>query len=274
MNAALDLSHYLVAQGKAERTVNEYVKWARRLARWAELHGLDLATLESHHLRRWIDATVPPGRESRKQAHTAVKHLYRMLGRTDSPELAIRLPRKKKGKPHPLTEPERVALRDAAIMVGGRKGLATLGLLQSCARPSELAAWRWEHIDFEAERLRFYRTKNDDWHEVPLRPALALSLERFRGPWSEGFVFVGNNGREHINPTTVWAWTRQVAEVAGVDDVKPRRLRATAVNRVLDTTESLDVAAAMAGHSDPATTMLYYVETSWRRLASGAEALD
>lgn len=273
MNAAVDLEHHLLAKGKAQRTVNEYTKWARRLARWCELEGLELATLEAHELRRWAETTTQPGRESRKQAHAAAKHLFDMLGRSDEPWAAIRLPRKQRGKPRPLAEPERVALRDTAIMVGGRKGLATLGLLQTCARPGEVAGWRWEHIDLDRGRIRWWRSKNSDWHETPLRPALTDALERFRGPYPEGFVFIGN-GRPHVNPTTLWEWVRAVAATAGLADVNPRRLRATAVRRVLEVTGSIDIAAQMAGHLDVNVTRTYYAETSWERLEQGAMALD
>lgn len=274
LGVVVDLQERLYGEGRAERTVREYVKWARRLARWCVLHDLDLEALEAHHIRAWIDQTVPAGRESRKQAHTACRHLFTMLGRDDRPWEAIVLPRKRKGNPQPLTEPERVRLRDAAILVGGRQGVATLGLLQTAARPSEVAGWRWDGIDWDAGTIRFYRSKVRDWHTVPLRPALAEALERFRGPFAEGFVFVGDRGRPHVTPATIWTWVRKVAEVAGVEDVKPRRLRATAIGRALEATGDIDAAAELAGHSSPDTTRTYYTRTSSRRLLAASAALD
>ena len=271
MNVVIDLERMLLGEGKAQRTVSEYCKWTRRLARWCQLHDLDVRTIEAWQIRAWVDATVPPSRESRKQAATALSHLYRMLGRIDQPHLAIRVPHKRPGKPHPLTEDERIRLRDTAIMMGGRPGLATLGMLQTSCRPSEVAMWRWDGI--RTDRIRFWRTKVRDWHEVPLRPALAEQLERFRPPEAEGYIFAGDKGRPHVHPNTVWEWVRDVGRIAGVDGVNPRRLRATAVTLVLETA-GLDVAAELAGHQDPSVTRNYYAATSWSRLAEGSAALD
>lgn len=272
----------LLGEGKAERTVREYVKWAARLQRWCLLEGIDLTTIQPHQVRTWVDATVPPSRESRKQAYTALSHLFRMLARTDEPWKAIRVPHKRRGKPRPLTEPERILLRDTAVMVGSRKGLATLGILQTGARPSEVAGWRWDGIEsYDAPdvsgsvgRLRFWRPKVLDWHEVPLRPLLGRQLQRARPADAEGHIFPGNNGRAQVRPETVWEWVREVGRIAGIDGVNPRRLRATAVTRVLEETESVDLAAGIAGHSDPSVTLTYYIHTSWGRLTGASAALD
>ena len=271
LNVVIDLEQMLLGEGKAKRTVAEYVKWAKRLARWCELQGLDVATVEPWQVREWVDQTVPSSRESRKQAFTALSHLYRMLGRTDQPHLAIRVPHKRPGKPHPLTEDERIRLRDTAILVGPRPGLATLGMLQTSCRPSEVAMWRWDGV--REDRIRFWRIKVRDWHEVPLRPALAEQLERARPAEAEGYIFQGDKGKAHVHPNTIWEWAREVGRIAGVDSVNPRRLRATAVTRVLETA-GLDVAAELAGHRDPAVTKNYYAVTSWARLESGSVALD
>lgn len=282
LNIVMDLERHLLGQGLAHRTVTEYCKWGRRLARWCVVHDLDLARLEPWELRAWVDSTVPHSRESRKQAHAACRHLFTMLGRGDEqPWTAIRVPHKRRGRPRPLTEPERVRMLQTAQMMGGRAGLATLGMLQTSCRPSEVAVWRWDGITLFDEpdvagacgRLRFYRTKVSDWHEVPLRPSLATALERFRPPTPEGHIFVGDRGRQHVHPNTVWDWVKEVARVAGVDDVHPRRLRATAITRVLESS-GLDVAAELGGHQDPSVTRNYYAATSWIRLAEGSAALD
>lgn len=274
MNEAIDLEARLLGEGKAERTVNEYVKWAKRLSRWCYLRGLEPATLTPAQLREWIDETVPPGRESRKQAYTACKHLYTMIGRDDAPWEAIRVPHARKGKPNPLPDSAATLLRDTALLVGGRTGTATLGMLYTACRPSEVAEWRWDGIDLDAGLVRFWRIKNRDWHETPIHPTLAAALERFRPAHVEGFLFPGDRGRPSVSATTIWTWVRRVADTAGLEGVTPRRLRATALNRALETTRDIDAVAELAGHSDPATTRLYYVTTSRRRLAATVDALD
>lgn len=262
----------LHGEGYADRTVNEYTKWVRRLARWAHLNGLDLQTIEPHHIRRWIDQTVPPSRESRKQARAALTHYYR--GRPDQPWEAIRVPAKRRPSPQPLTVTEAARLRDAATLVGGRKGTATLGLLYTGCRPSEVACWRWDGFTDDG-MLRFWRTKNRSWHRLPVAAPLADALERFRPPGvTSGFLFVGNNGRPHVIATTVWTWVRSVAAVAGLEGVNPSRLRDTVAERVLEETGSIDVVAAVLGHMSTETTSRHYVRTSPSRLRSAIDVIE
>lgn len=269
MNDALDLEQYLYGLGRAEKTVTNYTGYVRRLARWCTANGLHLATLPAHELRRWVDDTIPPGRESRQQVVSACRHLYTMLGRTDEPWTAIRIPNKRAGNPQPLSVQNAIRLRDAALMVGGREGVATLGLLFTAARPSEVAGWRWDGLDVEAATMTFWRTKVSDWHTVPVDPILIDALDAFGGPWREGHIFPGDRGRPHVTATTVNGWVHRVAAVAGVE-ASPRRLRATWACHALDATGQVDVVAGMLGHADPATTMRYYTITSMRRMREAA----
>lgn len=272
VNHALDLTDYLLGLGKAAKTADNYAKYVRRLARWCALNGYDLATLEPHVLRKWVDDTIPPGRESRQQVYSACKHLYTMLGRQDAPWTAIRIPNKRASEPHPLLGADAVRLRDAALMVGGREGTATLGLLYSAARPSEVAEWRWDGVDLEQATLRFWRKKVRDWHTVPMHPTLVEALERFEGPWREGFLFPGDRGRPYVTPTTVNHWVHRVAGVAGVE-ATPRRLRATWACHALEATGQIDAVASMLGHSDISTTQRYYTITTMRRKREAAAAI-
>lgn len=273
LRCVMDLEERLYGEGLAERTVKEYVKWAKRLARWCTLHGHDLATLDAHLVRCWIDQTVPPGRESRKQAYTACKHLYTMLGRQDAPWEAIRVPAKPKGAPHPLSPREAATMRKAAILHGGREGVAVLGLLYTAARAVEVAGWRWDGIDCDERTIRFWRPKRRDWHTVPLADPLAEAIERFRPAHAEGHMFAGDRGRPHVSATTIWTWTRKVADAAGLEGIHPRRLRATVASEVLEATGDIDAAAQLLGHADPSVTRAYYTTTSMRRLRSAVAAI-
>ena len=273
VDTVLDCSTHLSGTGLADRTIQEYTKWLKRLARWCALHDLRPCELQGHHLREWAEATIPPGRESRKNARSACKHYYLWLGRTDQPWQAILVPRKRPGKPWPLTEPERQAMLAASELAGGRPGLAVAGMLQTAARPSEVARWRWDGVDLDARRLTMWRPKTRDWHTVPIRP-LTLRLFELQPAFRDGHVFAGDQGRPHVTEQTVWAWCKQVAGLAGVPQVKPQRLRATALRRVLETSGQLDLAAELAGHLSTDTTRQYYAATSWDRLVEGVAALD
>lgn len=272
-SVVFDLEDRLYGEGRAERTVREYVKWAKRLARWCDLNGLDVATLTARQVRAWIDQTVPEGRESRKQAYTSCKHLFTMLGRTDAPWEAIRVPAKPKGAPHPLNPRQAATLRATAQLHGGKEGVAVLGLLYTAARASEVAGWRWDGIDHDEATIRFWRPKRRDWHTVPLADPLADALERWRPAGAEGQMFPGNNGRPHVSATTVWTWTKRIAVIAGLDGINPRRMRATVASEVLEATGDVDAAAALLGHADPAVTRTYYTSTSMRRLRGAVAAI-
>lgn len=273
MNTIFDLEQHLRGQGKADRTVKEYVKWGRRLARWCIAHGERLEDLPPHRVRDWIDDTVPPGRESRKQAYTACKHLYTLLGRTDRPWEAIRVPRKRAGDPNPLPDQQATRLCEAALIHGRREGLATLGLLYTAARPSEVAVWRWDGIDWDARTIRFWRTKVRDWHTVPLHPVLYGALERFRPAEPEGYLFVGA-GTPHVCATTIWTWVRKVAVMADVTGATPRRLRATAGCRVANTTRDVQAAARLLGHASLEVTNRYYTTVNDERMGAAVASLD
>lgn len=271
MHAAIDLYDHLMGLGFATRTINEYCKWSRRLARWCQREGHQLATMPAHRLREWVDATVPDSRESRKQARAACRHLYLMLGRDDQPWEAIRTPRKKRGNPNPLPAPQATLFRDAAQIHGGREGVACIGLLYTAARPSEVAAWRWDGYD--GETLTFWRSKNRDWHRVAVHPTLAVALDRFAPASREGHMFIGN-GRPHVTGTTVWTWTTRVAASAGLEGVTPRRLRATAGSRVANATRDVQAAADLLGHYDLNTTRAFYTVVDDERKAAAMAAMD
>lgn len=274
MPTIIDYMEHLYGQGRADRTVNEYRKWIRRLHRWADDHGLDLRDLQGHHIRTWADTTVVKSWASRKQAKTAVAAYYRMLGRTDSPEAGIRVPRKPAPRPKPLEPGQAGLLRDTALMAGGREGLATIIGLYAAGRASEIAVQRWDGVDRTSGTLRWWRTKTSDWHEVPMHPVLAATLDEHRPPGAEGFMFAGNNGRPHVTPVTVWAWVRKIGQLAGIE-VTPQQLRSTAGKAVLEATGDLDAAASLLGHRDVNVTRQFYTGvTSRARLQRAVEAFD
>lgn len=263
---------HLDGQGRAHRTIGEYIKWVRRLARWAHAHGHQLDTLTGAQIRAWTD-TIPGSWSSRKQAKIALRHYYRMIGRTDQPEQAVRVPRKPRARYRGL-EPEQAAVLESAAQLAGRRpGMATLAGLYTAARASEIAVLRWDGIDRAAGTIRWWRSKTSEWHEVPLHPVLEGALEQYRPVGAEGYLFSGDKGRPHVSPATVWEWVRQVGDLAGIR-VTPHQLRATALMMILEATRDLDAAAEFGGHRDPAVTRAHYTRTSQLRLRAAVRALD
>lgn len=260
----------LTVEGKAARTVTEYTKWVRRLLHHCHHQHLNPATLTHADIHAWAQ-TLPRSWASRKQAHAAVAHYMRLIGRRDMLEAAIPVPRKPRPKYRGLRPQDAHQLRDAAVLVGGRAGTATLIGLYTAARRCEIAELRWDGIT--RDRVKWWRSKTQEWHDVPLHPVLRDALDTFRPPLPEGYVFPGDGGRPYVAPVTVWQWIRDVGQTAGVD-VTPHQLRATAINRVLEVTRDLDAAAAFGGHRDVQVTRDHYTTTSEVRLQSAVDALD
>lgn len=262
----------LLGQGLADRTAAEYVKWLRRLHAWCATHGVDPVTAPAPVVRTWAD-TLPRSWASRKQARNALAHYYRLVGRLDEPWKAVRVPRKPRPQYRGLSEADARTLRDAALIIGGRQGLATLVGLYTGARASEIAGLRWDGVDYAAETIRWWRSKTSEWHSVPLHPVLAEALREAHDGTRKGPVFMGNNGRVYVSPATVWGWVRHVGEMVSID-VSPHQLRATAGTLVLEVTRDLDAAAEFLGHRDPSVTRGHYTRTSQVRLRAAVEALE
>jgi integrase len=268
----VDFEEYVRSRGYAPRTIYEYSKWVRRLLRWCELRELDIEALQPRQVAEWA-ATLPTSWASRKQAHTAIKHLAAWRGLPDGYYLAIPKPRKPRSRCKALPEHNARQLHDTAVMVGGRHGTAVLLLLYTAARVGEVAGMRWE--GWADGRLRWWRPKLRDWHEVPVHPTLARQLDVYREQTGEPshYLFPGGPGRPHVVAQTVWEWLSYVARVAGIGHVTPHQLRATALTTINDTTGDLRAAQEVAGHRDPEVTATYTRATD-RMLAGAIGALD
>jgi integrase len=268
----VDFEEYVRSRGYAPRTIYEYCKWVRRLLRWCELRELDIEELQPRQMAEWA-ATLPTSWASRKQAHTAIKHLAAWRGLPDGYYLAIRKPRKPQSRCKALPEHDARQLHATAVMVGGRHGTAVLLMLYTAARVGEVAGMRWD--GWAEGRLRWWRPKLGDWHEVPVHPTLARQLEVYREQTGEPshYLFPGGPGRPHVATQTVWEWLSYVARVAGIGHVTPHQLRATALTIINETTGDLRAAQEVAGHRDPEVTATYTRVTD-RMLAGAIGALD
>jgi integrase/recombinase XerD len=264
----IPFDEWLVSRGLAARSITEYTKWVRRAERWCWTQRLDLPTLTPSQVRQFAQ-TTPDSWSSRKQVRAALGHYYTYVGRTDTPHEAVPVPRKPGMTTRALTADDAHRLRDAAVLVGGRRGLATLCGLYLAARRSEIAGLTWD--GWSDSQFRFQRTKSHDWHTVPVHPVLAEQLAANRpdawGPW----LFPGY-GRPHVCPGTVWSWIRQVGDLAGVR-VTPHQLRHTALTTALEHTRDLRAVMELAGHRDPSVTA-GYTRLSEQRLAAAVDALD
>lgn len=250
----IEFYDHLRTKGLAPRSCDEYVRWGRRLVRWCDQWSTTPAEATVACIATWSD-TLPDTWSTRKNAATAIHHLLEWCERRDDAWRVIYVPRKPDDDPLALDAGDARLLHDTAVLMGGRPGLAVLLGLHLGARRSEIASMRWDGVDLEAGRIRYQRVKRGKRADLVLHPALAAALARH--PRHGVHLFVGNNGRPHVHPNTVWAWVRKVADVAGIEGVWTHRLRHTLITEVYDRTKNIRAAQYVAGHRDIRETARY-----------------
>jgi len=125
-------------------------------------------------------------------------------------------------------------------------------------RRGDLVSIKWNNIDMDERRIRYYENKKDSNHKVFIRPKLEKSLERWESVQSTKYgglpkhVFPAKRGdaqRDHVSPKYAYDTLQRVANDAGIIDVERvgqkwegetlpiHALRATYVKRELDRLE-------------------------------------
>lgn len=243
---------YLALNGLADETIRNYRAMYVRWCDWAIAHDRDPYRPDPLAVRAFA-AQLTGGRSLTAQARAMISHL---CDATESEQVAAAVPLPAKPKPTHRALDHDVAVRFAdTARRSGLKGTAVLVALYTAARRSEVASLAWSRISFDTCRVTLERPKNRDLHPVPLHPHLAAHLEERRVP-GELWVFPGRNGG-HVSPATIWQWTLEVAEAAGIGRVTPHQLRHTALTDAYDATKDVLAVRNFAGHSSVVTTQRY-----------------
>lgn len=257
-------------QGLAPRTALLYARTCLAAEDLARDLGRRLDELDVPELDQVV-AHWPRTPSSRALVRCALRHYWRWVGRVDSPVGAIRVPRKDRMRCRALDEVGAMRLSRAARDPGaGLPGLAVLLGLYGALRRSEIAALRWDGIDFQAGRLTLVG-KRDQQRSFPLHPVLLEALRR--STRISAWVFPGAGGAGHANPATIWDYVGRVARAAQMPKVRPHELRHTALATALDRTHDLRAVMTFAGHARPETTA-GYTRTTRKRLEAVVAAID
>ena len=259
---------YLVSIGLAANTIRNYV-WRLRKAEalLAEIGTTPLAA-DAFQLAAMSEAT-PNTHSFRGQLRCTLKHYYEWMDRMNAPLRAVRVP------PQPEMVNKSVEVDEAKRLVETAKGwwpqgTAVLFGMYLALRREEIAKAEWERFD---TNLEWYTVtgKGDKTATIPVHPALRAELAPRRG---EGFIFPGRkNVRDHVEPTTIWTWTKQVGAEAGIENLRTHQLRHTSLTTALDNTENLRSVMKFARHTRPQTTT-GYTRTTKEQLIRVSEALD
>ncbi len=263
-----DFHEHLCSLGLAPRTVAIYRRELRMVQAWCAEHGEDLDEISAVAIAAYAD-TRSPSWSTRKAVRTTLTHYWTMTERAKPPIAAVRVPPKPRGHCRALEEDDVRILGKAVRARGDDPGLAVaLGLF--CAlRRAEIAKVRWEN--FHDGDLLTVQGKRGVQATIPVHQAV-LDLLEAKGWQSEGWVFPGRFGRG-ANPATIWSWTLQVAQEAGVSEATTHRLRHSCLATANDNTHDLRSVQELARHSRPETTSLY-TRTTQRRLRAVVDSLD
>ncbi len=259
---------YLVSIGLSANTIRNYVWWLKRAETLLDEMGATLLTADAFQLAAMAGQTAN-SHSFRGQLRCTLKHYYQWMNRMDAPLRAIRVP------PQPAMVNKALEAEDAKRLVEAARGwwpegAAVLFGMYLALRRAEIAKAEWSRFD---ENLEWYTVigKFDKTATLPVHPALAAELAPRRGT---GYVFPGRTGvRDHVNPSTIWKWTKQVGREADIDNLRTHQLRHTSLTTALDNTENLRSVMEFARHSRPQTTA-GYTRTTKEQLRAVSEALD
>lgn len=267
----------LLAEGLAPRSAREYSNAIWRAQQWFAEHGLDLKRASPSSVVAYADS-LPRTHSSRKLARASLRWYWQLQKRRNPPVRAIRVPRRRKMVCRALDEPDAHTLELAARSRADDKGLAVLVCLYLALRREEVAELRWDGFN---EGWLTLVGKGDAERTIPVNPILAERLvskrlgqprQLRRGLDGSPWVFPGRCGG-HISPATVWAWVREVARDAGLEEVPTHRLRHTALATANDHLGDLRAVQEFAGHARPETTAGYTRATGARLQAVSAALL-
>lgn len=256
------------AEGLSDKTIHAYLLVIRRAEAVLDRRGATVLTASALEIRE-LAVSWPRTRASRIQLRTALARAWEAADRRDGPTAAVAVPSKPRYYSRALEDPQASALAKVARGDPSSAGLAVLLGLYAGLRREEIAKLRYDEI--RDGWLRFVG-KGDITREVPIHPHLAARLERSRSLARSPFVFPGDVDG-HVNPTTVWTWTRRLGRIAIDVAVPPHVLRHTAISTLNDRTRDLRAAQHFAGHASPETTVIY-TRVSRRRLIDAVSAID
>lgn len=178
-----------------------------------------------------------------------------------------------------------------------------LNVLITCGlRRGECTGLQWRDIDPDKltmsvernvtidrnspDKYRVGSTKTGVARTVPLSPRVYSLLMELKREQEERystkmfptmFIFCrASDPRKPTYPTEPTRWQRKFVKRHNLPDVSPHDLRHTAATLALESGASLKQVQELLGHSDPSTTMSFYVgltEAAQRRTTEGIESL-
>ncbi len=263
VDAVASWESFQLAQGLSLRTIAERVGLARRVG--VET-GMDPAVLTAFAVIGWMAAhrSWTPG--TRATYHASLRAWFRWLVeygyRDDDPMAKTGRPRRPRGLPRPVSDPQLLAL--LATRMHARTRVMVLLAALAGARVSEVAAFRGEWVDLISGTITI-TGKGEVTRIVPLHHLLRAAAEKMprRGYWfpspkTPGAAVLGRSVSQIIGRVM------RRADVAGT----PHALRHWFGSTLVDDGADLRTVQALLGHASLATTQIYTAVSDSRRRAA------
>ncbi|MDU5334641.1 tyrosine-type recombinase/integrase [Enterococcus sp.] len=195
-----------------------------------------------------------------------------------NPFSEIQLPKVKRNKVSSLTRSEQSRLMSIAKKEKKNHGLPVLLALHSGMRIGEIAALKWEDIDFESElisvnhtyqrigalsthdktQLVFTESKtNSSVRVIPMGKSLKKILLKHRKQSKTSFVFSTNG--QPCEPRLLTYHFHRIREKANLSKIHFHQLRHTFATRCLEAKGDVSSVSALLGHASTQMTLDTYV---------------
>lgn len=284
------LAHITVERRLAVRTVALYREALADLSQRARAWPVDLAAVETHHVRRWLAQLRDAGLGPRSLALrlSAWRGLYRYWGREGlvkvNPVDGVRGPKAAKPLPKALPVDQAVALASyvgeppvagpagagAAADAAEQRDHAMVELLYGCGlRVSELTGLDLQASPSAAGWLDLPGAtahvlgKGSKRRSIPIGGPAIAAVQRWLGVRAvlasegESALFVGTRG-QRFSPSQVRTRLKLRARQAGLPThVHPHMLRHSFASHLLQSSSDLRGVQELLGHASISTTQVY-----------------
>ena len=263
------LTYIQVEKGLARRTIDSYEGDLKRLERWANKIGAEVADLTRPDMRKWIAQLSREGLapSSVARAVSAARGFFQFLLRDGhikhQPTEDLDTPQKFSYLPKFLTEDE-IDLLFSTPDVTTKEGIRDRAMLElmyaAGLRVSELVSLKQGDVDVHTGVVVCHG-KGSKERRVPIGKSAIHWLQRYdsikAGFGEPGYANLFLDRGKPLTRQFAWATIKKHAAKVGLKNVSPHTLRHSFATHLLQHGADSRSVQALLGHSDISTTQIY-----------------